>query len=279
VKRPSLKERLNGRDGLFQVSSDLPRVVELDAAAIAPNPDQPRVKVDPAGIKDLADSIERHGLLQPILVRRGEGGFVLVAGQRRLLAFKELGRATVPAIVTSGDPAEIALIENLQREALDPFEEAAAIRRLMERNGYTQAEVGAAIGKKQNTVSALLALERLPERIRAEYPTSDARVSKSWLVELAGVQDEEEQLRLWDLAKQGLATVRAVRAARKTVDGAGEGRPEVRKQEVNGRGLRSASRRLLDGLDGVAPDTVRADAELAAALYRLRSRLDELLAE
>jgi ParB family chromosome partitioning protein len=181
--------------------------------------------------------------------------------------------------VTSGEPAEIALIENLQREALDPFEEAAAIRRLMERSGYTQAEVGAAIGKKQNTVSALLALERLPERIRAEYPTSDARVSKSWLVELAGVQDEEEQLRLWDLAKQGLATVRAVRAARKTVDGAGEGRPEVRKQEVNGRGLRSASRRLLDGLDGVAPDTVRADAELAAALYRLRSRLDELLAE
>ena len=180
--RPSLKGRI-GRDSFFQLSADLPRLLELDVAAIAPNPEQPRQTLDAAAQAELAASIDRHGLLQPILVRRAEAGegWVLVAGQRRLAALQALGRSTVPAIVTSGDPGEVALVENLQRQELDPLETAAAVQRLMQRHGYSQTAMGEMLGLRQNTVSALLALNDLPERIRAEYPTSD-NVSKSLLV-------------------------------------------------------------------------------------------------
>ena len=223
MPRPSLKGRIGpslneraGHDGLFRLSADLPRLVEVDAAAVAPNPEQPRLRVDDAALAELKASIERHGLLQPILVRRAAGGgagWVLVAGQRRLAATLALGRPTIAAIVTSGDPGEVALVENLQRQDLDPFDTASAVRRLMERHGYSQAAMGGVLGLKQNTVSALLALNRLPARVRAEYPTSDG-VSKSLLVELAAVPDAAEQLRLWDAVKGGGLTVRGVRAAR-----------------------------------------------------------------
>lgn len=211
---PSLAERVD-RDSFFRLSPDLPRLVEIDTGAIAPNPEQPRLRLDDGALEELKASIERHGLLQPILVRRTEDGegWVLVAGQRRLAATIALGRSTIAAIVTSGDPGEVALVENLQRQELDPFDTAAAVQRLMERHGYSQAAMGAILGIKQNTVSAMLALNRLPERIRAEYPTSD-RVSKSLLVELAAVPDPQEQLRLWDAVKNGGLTVRGVRAAR-----------------------------------------------------------------
>lgn len=211
---PSLQERVD-RDSFFRLSADLPRLVEIDTGAIAPNPEQPRLRLDEAALDELKASIERHGLLQPILVRRAEGGdgWVLVAGQRRLAATIALGRPTIAAIVTSGDPGEVALVENLQRQELDPFDGAAAVQRLMERHGYSQAAMGAILGIKQNTVSAMLALNRLPERIRAEYPTSD-KISKSLLIELAAVTDPNEQLRLWDAVKNGGLTVRGVRAAR-----------------------------------------------------------------
>jgi ParB family chromosome partitioning protein len=212
---PSLGERVD-RDRFFRLSADLPRLVEIDTGSVAPNPEQPRLRVDDAALDELKASIERHGLLQPILVRRAEdggGGWVLVAGQRRLAATAALGRPTIAAIVTSGDPGEVALVENLQRQDLDPFDTASAVQRLMERHGYSQAAMGGILGLKQNTVSAMLALNRLPARIRAEYPTSD-RVSKSLLVELAAVPDAGEQLRLWDAVKAGGLTVRDVRAAR-----------------------------------------------------------------
>jgi len=227
--RPSLKERIN-KDSFFQTSADLPRIVELDLDAIAPDPAQPRQRFDEDGLDDLAASIGRHGLLQPVIVRRapaevgaGEGpgerggaaqAYRLIAGERRLRAMRRLGRRTIPAIVSEGDPVELALIENLQREDLDPFEEARAISRLMAEKGYSQGEVGQAIGRKQNTVSALLSLLRLPERIREEYPTSD-NVAKSWLIELAQIDDEKRQLKLWDQAKNRRVTVREVREARK----------------------------------------------------------------
>ena len=222
MARPSLKGRMGAslseridRDSFFRLSPDLPRLVEVDVAAIAPNPDQPRLRMDDGALEELKDSIERHGLLQPILIRRSESGdgWILVAGQRRLAATAALGRQTIAAIVTSGDPGEVALVENLQRQDLDPFDTSAAVQRLMERHGYSQAAMGGILGLKQNTVSALLAINRLPERIRREYPTSD-RVSKSLLVELASVADPAEQLRLWDAVKSGGLTVRGVRAAR-----------------------------------------------------------------
>src|SRR5918995_574717 len=112
-KQPSLRDRL-GRNSLFRTSADLPRVVELDIDALAPNPEQPRTRLDPAALDELRQSIERHGLLQPLLARKaaggGEGSYELVAGHRRLEALKALGRNTAPAILVSGDPGELALV-------------------------------------------------------------------------------------------------------------------------------------------------------------------------
>jgi ParB family chromosome partitioning protein len=280
MPRPSLKGRI-GRDSFFQLSADLPRLVELDVETIAPNPEQPRAYLDEAALEELKASIVRHGLLQPILVRRAEDGaataapkWVLVAGQRRLAAMQALGRASIPAIVTSGDPGEVALVENLQRQDLGPFETAAAVERLMRRHGYNQAAMGAILGLKQNTVSALLALNRLPERIRREYPTSD-KISKSLLVELAAVPDPNEQLRLWDAVKAGGLTVRAVRE-RRGGEGASRPRPGLAEAAL------ADARRLLARLEHADPTALAGAGDALDRLQALHAaiggQLDRLAA-
>lgn len=266
--KPTLRDRL-GTDALFKTSADLPRIVELDLAQVTPDPDQPRRTIDPDGVAELAASIAAHGLLQPILVRRGAvpGSWIVVAGERRFQASRALGRPTIAAIVTDGDPLEIALVENLQREALDPFEEGAAIGRLMAERGWTQDEVGRAVGKRQNTISALLSLARLPEAIRTGYRAQPGRVGRSLLVELAQIEDAASQLRLWELAQNGRATVRTVRAERGRV-----ARPAT---PCTPEPLAAASGRLLarlDGVDELDQPTRAALAELHAALGRLLAR-------
>ena len=225
--KPSLKDRL-AADQLFKTSADLPRLVELDLVKLRPDPEQPRKSFDGEALQELAASIEKTGLLQPILVRPDPTlpeHWIVVAGERRFRAFGQLGRSTIPAIVTDGDPLEVALVENLQRERLDPFEEGSAVQRLMEERGWTQDEVGRAVGKKQNTISALLSLARLPPRIQAEYRAEPGRVGRSLLVEIAQAADATEQLRLWDLARSGTTTVKAVRAARKPAAASQDPRP------------------------------------------------------
>ena len=271
-KHTSVRERLS-RDSLFQTSSDLPRIVELDAVAIAPNPEQPRTRVDPEALDELKASIERHGLLQPILVRRRpDGGFVLVAGQRRLEAVRALARLTVPAIVTEGDPGEVALVENLQRQDLDPLEEARGIARLVERFGYNQTEVGQVIGKRQNTVSALLALNRLPDRIRDEV-AAGAVVSRSVLVEIAQVSEKEEQIALWEAAKGKRLTIRELRETRKT-SAAQPPTPVANPQDRLKNLVRSAER-LIEGLHDAGG---RVDPELVGRLQAAVAILAELVA-
>ena len=272
-QRPSLRDRID-RDTLFQTSPDLPRVVELDVAAIAPNPDQPRRLLDPDALEDLKASIERHGLLQPILVRReaGAAGFALVAGQRRLAAIAALGRPTIAAIVTGGDPGEVALVENLQREDLSPFDEAEAIARLMARHGYSQAVMGQVLGKKQNTVSALLALTRLPDRIREEYPTT-ARVTKSLLIEIAQIADPALQLKLWEEAKRGTATVRAARAVRSTPNAR-----ELRRPAAPAGRVVTAGERFLRDLQAVPPVLLSGSPKLLVRLATVHRELGQLLA-
>src|SRR3712207_2995736 len=104
------------RDALFGVASDFPHLIEVELERVRRNPDQPRRHFDEDALRSLAASIEKHGLKQPILVRtEGNGGYVLVAGERRLRAHERLGRRTIFAIVTKGDPDELALVENVQR--------------------------------------------------------------------------------------------------------------------------------------------------------------------
>jgi len=201
----------------FETSLDLPRIVEVDLDRIAPNPDQPRKTFDEMTLQELAVSIEKHGLIQPVIVKETAGDtYMLVAGERRYRAHKLLNRTTIAAIVTQGNPDEIALIENLQREDLNPIEAAEALATMMDRYHYNQEELGRTIGKNRVTVNELLRLNTLPQKIKEECRMSDT-MRKSVLIELARLDKTSEQLRLWEEIKNGqLATVRAARE-RKTI--------------------------------------------------------------
>lgn len=201
------------KDALFGTSVDLPRVIEVALLTLKPNPDQPRKTFSEDSLRELADSIESKGLLQPVVVQRSGEEYVIVAGERRVRAFQLLGRETIPAIATEGNADELAIIENLQREDLHPIEEAEALARLMARHGYSQGDLAKIVGKARNTVSELLSLNRLPEDIKAACRTSDT-LSKSAMIELARLESQDQQTVLFEQMQQGGGTVKAVRKAR-----------------------------------------------------------------
>lgn len=143
---------------------------ELPVDAIRPNPEQPRRVFDEAELRSLADSIERHGVLQPVVVREREGGYELVVGERRWRASRLAGRETVPAVILDvSEPAllEVALVENVQRRDLNPIELALAFRTLIER-GRTQEDVGRRVGLDRSTVANHLRLLDLPRELQAD---------------------------------------------------------------------------------------------------------------
>ena len=124
---------------------------------IRPNPDQPRRHMDPDKLNELADTIKQKGLLQPLVVQIDENGdYTLIAGERRLLACKMAGVKRVPVMVKTGDRAELALIENIQREDLNPVDEAEALNDLMLNHQYTQEELASKIGKARSTIAETL---------------------------------------------------------------------------------------------------------------------------
>ena len=125
-------------DIFFGTSADLPKIVELDLDDIRQNPDQPRKIFNEATLRDLASSIDKHGLIQPITVKQeNESRYLLVAGERRYRAHLLLERRTIPAIITNGNVDEIALIENIQREDLNPLETAQAFQQMIDRYSYS----------------------------------------------------------------------------------------------------------------------------------------------
>ncbi|TWA60908.1 ParB family chromosome partitioning protein [Azospirillum baldaniorum] len=174
-----------------------PVVVEIDVGRIVTNPDQPRRHFDEADMEALKSSIAQHGLAQPVGVQQlGDGRFQLVFGERRFRAVRALGHPTIYAVTVTGASDELALIENVVRADLSPFEEGDAYARLMERHGYRQEDVGRIVGKDRVDISRALLIRRLPQRIRDEYPLH--RPARYRLVEIARLKGEGEQLRGWD---------------------------------------------------------------------------------
>ena len=142
---------------------------QVPLASVAVNPLQPRKHFEDAQIDELADSIRQRGILQPLLVRRVADGYQLIAGERRLRAAHRAGLTEVPVAVREADDRdalEIALIENIQREDLNPIEEARAYRQLAEEFGLTQEDVAARVGKDRSTVANTLRLLALPESVQ-----------------------------------------------------------------------------------------------------------------
>ena len=144
-------------------------VRDIDVARITPNPNQPRTHFDEDALDELAASIRERGVIAPILVREIEGGFQLIAGERRWRAAQKAQLHRIPALVKSlgdGDSAELALIENIQREDLSAIEEADAYRKLIARHGHTQEQLARLVAKSRSHVANLLRLLDLPEEVR-----------------------------------------------------------------------------------------------------------------
>jgi ParB family chromosome partitioning protein len=200
-------------DFMFGISPDMPKIIEVELTKLRPNPDQPRKVFDEETIKELADSIDQHGLIQPISVvpdPENNDSYMIVAGERRYRAHQQLAKTTIFAIITKGNPDEIALIENIQREDLSPMDQAEGLASMMNKHGYKQEDLAKVVGKSRSTVTELLSLNSLPDDVKQECRTSD--IPKSVLVEIVRVGDPAEQRRFWDQYKKG--EVKTVRQAR-----------------------------------------------------------------
>jgi len=147
------------------------RPVEIDIDLLAPNPRQPRVTIDEARLEELAQSIRSNGVIQPLVVRRVEGRYEIVAGERRWRAAQRAGLLKVPIVVRDIPDEkllEVALIENIQRENLNPVEEAQAYRRLTDELHLSQEAIAIAVGKDRATIANYMRLLRLPAEVRSD---------------------------------------------------------------------------------------------------------------
>ncbi len=176
--------------------------LELVISDIKANPFQPRREFDQEKLDELAASIREHGVLQPILVRRGGGGYELVAGERRLRAAEMAGLQKIPAVIGEfPDIAmmQIALVENLQRADLNPMEEALAYRRLLDEFGMTQEEIAQKVGKSRPAIANTLRLLNLPPSVQKDL--SDGRTTVGHARALLGLKGEDAQLDAWKQIK------------------------------------------------------------------------------
>lgn len=187
---------------------------ELPLSSVKPNPYQPRTRMDEAELTDLASSMNASGLLQPVVVRPRDGGFELIAGERRWRAAQQLGWAKIPAVVKEVDDRTLltlALIENLQRDDLSPIDEAAGYRRLGEEFHLGHSEIAKAVGRDRSTVANLLRLLQLPPDVQTLV--HEKRLSAGHARALLGLPDAERQSALAAEAVEQGWSVREIEAA------------------------------------------------------------------
>lgn len=191
-------------------------VVELNMDDIIVNKDQPRKTFNEDSLKELANSIEKHGVIQPILVRKIDEKFEIVAGERRFRASKLINKDTIPGIVKDLDDYEqenLSLIENVQREDLSPYEEALAYKSIINNYKMTQDELAKALGKSRPYISNTIRLLRLDERVLEFLKTGE--ISYSIGRELLSISDKDEQFkRAVEIIEKGIS-VKEVSKAKK----------------------------------------------------------------
>ncbi len=187
-------------------------VIQIDLSEIMPNKDQPRKTFDEDALQELAESIKKHGVLQPLLVRPlPEGGYQLVAGERRWRAARIAGLREVPVIIrelTDTETMEISIIENLQREDLNPIEEAEGLQKLVDECGFTQEQVAASVGKSRPAITNSMRLLRLPEDVREMTRNGD--ISAGHARALLAFEDEEEMSAVAESIVKNNLTVRDI---------------------------------------------------------------------
>jgi ParB family transcriptional regulator, chromosome partitioning protein len=225
-----------------------PELRELPVELVAPNPGQPRKRFDEDALQALADSLAERGVVQPVLVRPVAGGtYELVAGERRWRAAQLAGLQTIPALVREHDDAaslEVALVENMAREDLNPVEEARAVAALVEELGLSREEVGRRVGRSRVAISNLLRILDLPDEALALV--EDGRLTEGHGRALLMASDHSDRRRLArTAAEQGWS---------------------VRVTEDKARAAGSPSARATTGRAAVHPDQAHAAEEIAEAL-------------
>lgn len=189
-------------------------VTELEINKIYPNPNQPRKHFDEEALRELASSIKTHGVIQPLVVNKENDGYMIIAGERRWRASKQAGLEKVPVVIknyTEKQVKEISIIENLQREDLNPIEAARAIKQLMDEYNLTQEVVSDRIGKSRSNVANTLRLLSLyPDVIKM---VEDGKLSSGHARSLVVIDDVNEQLRLAKKAVDGKLSVRDLEKA------------------------------------------------------------------
>ncbi|RME90434.1 MAG: ParB/RepB/Spo0J family partition protein [Candidatus Hydrogenedentota bacterium] len=215
------KKRALGRglSNLIEVTpeQEAAGVQEIPIEKIRVNPDNPRKKFDTVSIKELAATIREHGLLQPILVQPIENGYMVISGERRLRACRELKLKTVPCLVKEVDKKtklEISLIENIQREQLDAIEEATVYKTLLTEYKLTQSEIADRVGKSRSAIANRLRLLTLPEMAQAAI--ADGRLSEGQVRPVIGIKNPKVQASLVrEILSKGLSARQVESLAKK----------------------------------------------------------------
>jgi len=220
---------------------------DIPVDQILPNPHQPRKDFDPEAMADLVRSIKKQGVIQPILVREGSGGFELIAGERRWRAAKSAGIIDIPAIVrnvSDQDSLEMALIENLQREDLNPLDSAEAYERLIKEFHLTQEEISLQVGKQRSTITNILRLLSLPDEVKSSVKQNKLTMGHAKAV--LSLSKKPQQISLGrEIIKKGLSVRQAEQAARRMNAGRPGNRPKTKAKEIHLTAVEDELRRSL----------------------------------
>ncbi len=244
---------------LEEQSASIVKLVSIED--LVPNPDQPRKTFTQESLDDLAESIRRHGLLQPLLVHQEKSGkYIIIAGERRYRAAQIAGLEQLPVIVRNQDDEnhriELSLVENIQREDLDPIEEAQAYAKLMEITGATQEGVAEMVGKSRVAVANTIRLLKLPEDMQVQL--KQGIISPGHARALLSIEEETERRRLFEHIQLNNLSVRQA---------------EQEAQKIHGllQGKRTKTRKQLDSLKTI--EEIPLDPHLKELMEKLIERL------
>lgn len=243
------------------VTSGSSSINEIELDRIEPNPGQPRSIFEEESLEELAQSLRTYGVIQPIILKeKGDGHYLIIAGERRYRAAERIGLDKIPAYIKTAEDeniAELALIENIQREDLNAIETALAYQRLIDANGFTQEQLSERVGKKRATVANYLRLLKLPAEIQVGL--KDKRIDMGHARALLSVEDPEVQLALYEqILTQGLS-VRTVEELARNVSA------EVKHQQAEADPERRPHKLL--------PDEFKILKEHLAAFFQTKVRL------
>ena len=243
------------------VTSGSSSINEIELDLIEPNPGQPRSIFEEESLEELAQSLRTYGVIQPIILKeKGDGHYLIIAGERRYRAAEKIGLDKIPAYIKTAEDeniAELALIENIQREDLNAIETALAYQRLIDANGFTQEQLSERVGKKRATVANYLRLLKLPAEIQVGL--KDKRIDMGHARALLSVEDPEVQLALYEqILTQGLS-VRTVEELARNASA------EVKHQQAEADPERRPHKLL--------PDEFKILKEHLAAFFQTKVRL------